>query len=137
MVNEKLREEIAKQGYENSIVYDTPSFDDSIVGVTDTGKVAYSYELMVEEYVRDDNPNYKELPSDEYYDRCTEAIEFIDYNTVRGTPYMASYGTTPVIIAFNPDTEKYYDMVSGDEFDLDAIDIKFDDKFKLMLEFEA
>ena len=136
MVNEKLREEIAKQGYENSIVYDMPSFDDSIVGVNDNGKVVYSYELMVDEYVRDDVPNYKDLPSDEYYDRCNEAIEFIDYNTVRGTPYMASYGTTPVIVAFNPDSETYYDMVSGNEFDLDTIVFKIEEKYQEMLAFE-
>lgn len=28
----------------------------------------------------------------------TEAIEFIDYNTIRSLPYMKKYGNPPVII---------------------------------------
>ena len=54
MVNEELRQKIADAGFTNSIVYDEPSFDNSIIGVDDNGKVVYSVELMMNEFVRDD-----------------------------------------------------------------------------------
>ena len=54
MVNEELRQKIADAGFTNSIVYDEPSFDNSIIGVDDNGKVVYSVELMMTEFVRED-----------------------------------------------------------------------------------
>ena len=54
MINEELRQKIADAGFTNSIVYDEPSFDNSIIGVDDNGKVVYSVELMMTEFVRED-----------------------------------------------------------------------------------
>lgn len=108
MVNEELRQKIADAGFTNSIVYDEPSFDNSIIGVDDNGKVVYSVELMMNEFVRDDEgdkyDNFESLSAEEqteYIDKRVEALEFIEYNTVRATPYMATYGITPVIIDYN------------------------------------
>ena len=69
MVNEELRQKIAAAGFTNSIVYDEPSFDNSIIGVDDNGKVVYSVELMMNEFVRDDEgdkyDNFESLSEEE------------------------------------------------------------------------
>ena len=69
MVNEELRQKIADAGFTNSIVYDEPSFDNSIIGVYDNGKVVYSVELMMNEFVRDDEgdkyDNFESLSEEE------------------------------------------------------------------------
>lgn len=142
MVNEELRQKIADAGFTNSIVYDEPSFDNSIIGVDDNGKVVYSVELMMNEFVRDDEgdkyDNFESLSEEEqteYIDKRVEALEFIEYNTVRATPYMATYGITPVIIDYNPAEDCYYDKVSGENYDLRKMDLKFDENYEEFLEY--
>ena len=61
---------------EDSIVFYNPSFDNSIIGVTTDDRVVYSFEKMVEELMNDDD--ISEI----------EAIEFIEYNTIRSLPYV-------------------------------------------------
>ena len=81
MINEKLREllgEIAEDG----LVYDNPSFDNSIIGTAD-GKVVYALDSMITEMMEDENISYE------------EAIEFIDYNTLRANPY---YENAPIVV---------------------------------------
>lgn len=136
MVNQNLREKIANEGYENSIVYDAPSFDDSIIGVDDNGKTIYAFPLMINEYIKNDvGDKYNKLTSDELCELEDEAIDFISYNTVRGTPYMASYGVTPVIVDYNPDNECYYDIISGEDYDLlNKVAMCIDDKFEEFVE---
>ena len=140
MVNEELRQKIADAGFTNSIVYDEPSFDNSIIGVDDNGKVVYSVELMMTEFVREDEgdkyDNFESLSAEEqteYIDKRVEALEFIEYNTVRATPYMATYGITPVILDYNPSED--YDKVSGENYDLDKIDWKIDEKYEEFLDY--
>ena len=142
MVNEELRQKIADAGFTNSIVYDEPSFDNSIIGVDDNGKVVYSVELMMNEFVRDDEgdkyddfESLSEEEQTEYIDKRVEALEFIEYNTVRATPYMATYGITPVIIDYNPAEACYYDKVSGENYDLRKMDLKFDENYEEFLEY--
>lgn len=79
-----IRELICEMGYENSIVFDNPDFDDAIIGITDDGSVVYDYDKMVESLAKQDN--ITEL----------EAIEFIDYNTLRTIPYIGEYA--PIIM---------------------------------------
>lgn len=69
------REILEEMGYEDSVVFDSPDFDDAIIGVTDEGRVAYSYDTMVEQLVKRDGMTGE------------EAVEFIDYNTIRAIPY--------------------------------------------------
>lgn len=94
MVKQNLRDKMCENEFENSIVYDCPSFDNSIIGIDVNGKTIYAYPLMVDEYVKDEYgnpmPTYpnEDLTEDEFYEKRTEAMEFIDYNTIRATPYM-------------------------------------------------
>ena len=51
------------------------SYDNSIVGVTTDGRVVYDFDKMVEELMQDEEWSYE------------EAVEWIDYNTIRSLPY--------------------------------------------------
>ena len=84
MIREDIREELIEKEYNDTILFENPSFDNSIVGYTEDGRVIYDYSLMVEEYASENN--------------CTdfEAIEFIDYNTLRALPYAGEFA--PIIM---------------------------------------
>jgi hypothetical protein len=70
-INEYIRSELS----EDTIVFDNPSFDNSIIGVTTDGQAVYDYDKMVEELMRDDDISEQ------------EAIDWIEYNTIRAIPY--------------------------------------------------
>lgn len=81
MFNNKVRELILDNDYEDVLIFENPSYDDAFIGITDDNRAAYDYDKMVEWLVREEDMTYE------------EAIEFIDYN--------ASYcsgGNYPVII---------------------------------------
>lgn len=84
MINKNIREELKEKEYNDTILFDNPSFDNSIVGYTEEGRVIYDYSLMVSEFAKENN--------------CTEfdAIEFIDYNTLRALPYAGEFA--PIIM---------------------------------------
>ena len=85
MINKELRELIAKSS-QDAVLFDNPSFDKSIVGISSEGGVIYKYELMIEELKNEDDISYE------------EAAEFIDYNTLRSLPYTTSVGIPPIIM---------------------------------------
>lgn len=74
MIDQNIRDVIAESD-ENSILFDNPSFDRSIVGMTSEGNVIYSFERMIKELANDDGIS------------DMDAIEFIEYNTIRALPY--------------------------------------------------
>lgn len=125
MVNEDLRKEISDNGYEDSIVLDCPSFDDSIIGITADGRTVYDYDRMAEEFVNDDYPevveeynelacNNEEISEDNrFFDLLQEAYEFIDYNTLRALPYMGA--CAPIVIALSPEDEEWHNAQDFDE----------------------
>jgi hypothetical protein len=67
-----------------AVVFDNPSFDGSIIGVTDDDCVVYDYNKMVEELAADDGMSLE------------DAADFISYNTIRAIPYAGAYA--PVIM---------------------------------------
>ena len=69
------REAIQEMGYEDSVVFDSPDFDEAIIGITDEGNVVYNYDTMVKSLVERDHMT------------DTEAAEFIDFNAARAIPY--------------------------------------------------
>ena len=78
------RELLVELGYEDSVVFENPDYDSAIIGVTeDDDRVVYDFDLMVKHLV--DTDGMTEL----------EAIEFIEYNTMRSLPYVEN---APVII---------------------------------------
>lgn len=79
-VNLQLRDELP----EDAIVFDNMSYDGSIIGVTTDDRVVYSYDKMVEELMQDEDWSYE------------DAVEWIDYNTIRALPYAGPNG--PIIM---------------------------------------
>lgn len=84
MVVKELRETIASFS-EDAVLFDNPSFDNSIIGISTEGGVVYNFDSMVEELMKDEDMTFE------------EAAEFIDYNTIRTIPYI-SIGNRPVIV---------------------------------------
>lgn len=88
MLNEQLRDRLSGEFCEEMILFDNPSFDNSIIGVS-VGQLGdravYSYDKMVSEYMEDNS--------------CSEedAVEFIDYNTIRSLDYLSDINK-PIII---------------------------------------
>lgn len=80
MVNSELRRKLPP----DSIVLDDESYDNSIIGVTLDGRIIYDYDLMIEELMQDDDCSME------------EAIDWIEYNTLRAIPYMGN--KAPVIV---------------------------------------
>jgi hypothetical protein len=60
------------------------SYDSSIVGVTTDGRVVYDYNKMIEELMQDEEWSYE------------DAVEWIEYNTIRSLPYGGPYA--PIIM---------------------------------------
>ena len=79
-----MRELLCDMGYEESIVFDNPSYDDAIIGVTTDGNVVYDFNLMVDSLMNHEGMNEP------------DAIEFIEYNTIRAIPYAGEFA--PVVM---------------------------------------
>lgn len=83
-VNEDIREML----YPDSVVFDNPAYDNSIIGTNiSSGAAVYSYERMIEEMMHDEGLSYE------------DACDFIDFNTVRSLPYANKFGTPPEIVS--------------------------------------
>lgn len=77
---DSLKEYLTANGFENSIVYVSPSYIDAVIGVSKTGKVVYDGDKVIKflcDLWKDD------FDTDE--DVETDAIEWISYNMSLGT----------------------------------------------------
>ena len=72
---------------EDSLKFESPSFDSAIIGVDYFGRLIYDYEQMVIEFMETNNVSYE------------EAVEFIDYNTLRSLGYYKD--NAPIILMTN------------------------------------
>jgi hypothetical protein len=79
--------EIRKLLPPDSIVFDNHSYDNSIIGVTLDGRAIYCFERMIEEFREDEDCDY------------LEAVEWIEYNTLRALPYIK--GKRPLVVYTN------------------------------------
>lgn len=68
----------------NSIIFDNPSFNSSIIGVSTDGRVVYDYNKMIKELSEKSNMSIE------------EAAEFIEYNTIGSLPSPSPY--FPIVI---------------------------------------
>ena len=74
---------------EDALKFESPSFDSAIIGVDYFGRLIYGYDKMITDLMETDNITEE------------EAIDFIDYNTIRSLPY---YGeNAPIIMIVNGD----------------------------------
>lgn len=74
-------------GYTNSIVFENPDYDAAIVGVSSDDRVIYDYDEMVACLMLEDDMTME------------EAMDFINYNTLRALPY-AGEGAPIVMYKF-------------------------------------
>ena len=79
-----INEDIRIQLDEEAIVFDNPSFDNAIIAVDQDGRAVYDYDLMVEELMRDEEWTME------------DAIEWIEYNTLRAIPYAGNMA--PIVV---------------------------------------
>ena len=79
------RELLCDRGLEDAVVFDSPDYDDAIIGVTHDDRVVYSYPAMVRILQERDEMTEE------------EAQEFIDYNTIRAIPYG---GENPPVVMY-------------------------------------
>ena len=79
-----LKEYLCELGYDDAVVLESPDYLSAVVGVSDDGRVIYSYTRMLEHLVLTDGMTYE------------EAAEFVDYNTIGALPYMGE--KKPIIL---------------------------------------
>ena len=77
--------EIRKRLPEGTIIFDNMSYDNSIIGTTLDGRAIYDYDLMVFELMNDEGWSSE------------DAIDWIDYNTLRSLGYYGSQA--PLVVA--------------------------------------
>ena len=86
MKNKDKLEEILED--ETVMVFDNYDYDSALIGYTDDYRAVYDYDLMVEYLVKEQGFSYE------------DAVEWIDYNTIRALPY---YGDKAPIIMYRLD----------------------------------
>ena len=62
------RERIENGGFEDVIIFDNPSYDDALIGVTTDNRAVYDYDKMIEWLVTNENMDYE------------ESVDFINWN---------------------------------------------------------
>lgn len=82
------RELLADLGFSDSIVFENPDYDAAIVGISSDDRVIYDYDEMIACLMLEDDMTIE------------EAMDFIDYNTLRALPY-AGDGAPIVMYKFN------------------------------------
>ena len=75
---DELYEYLKAQEHKETVFFVNPSFVKAITGITDSGQLIYDYNLMIAAAMEEEGWS------------CEEAVEWIDYNTLRSIPYMGS-----------------------------------------------
>jgi len=81
---EELKRWLMDHNFSDTVILESPDYFSAIIGISDDGRLVYSYRKMVDFLVDTDD-----MSED-------EAIEFIDYNTVNALPYMGE--KAPIIM---------------------------------------
>ena len=68
------------------VMFENPSYSTAVIGISDDDRLIYDYGKMIEFLMDEDG-------MDMY-----EAIEFIDFNTIRAIGYQSSLGKMPIIM---------------------------------------
>ena len=69
------REILNDLDYDHLLIFENPDYDDAMIGVSHDERVIYDYDKMVAHLMREDGMTME------------EAMEFIDFNTLRSLPY--------------------------------------------------
>lgn len=74
---------LIENGYEDVVIFENPSYEAAFIGVTHDNRAVYAYEKMVQNLMEEDGMSEE------------DAIEFIDYNTIRSLGYQPM---APIIV---------------------------------------
>lgn len=80
-------EEVCKYSKDQEIeikVFSNPSYENSIIGISYDNRVIYDYDLMIEDLMEEEDLSFE------------DALEFLEYNTLRALPYMGE--DAPIIL---------------------------------------
>ena len=81
---DEVKEYLCEHGWEETIVFENPDYASAFIGVSTDGRAVYNFDLMIGALMDEDGMEYD------------EAIEFIEYNTVRALPYIGEMAPTVV-----------------------------------------
>jgi len=73
---EDVRKLIEDYDYEDVVIFSNPNYASAFIGISEDDRAIYDYDKMVEHLM--DKDGLTDM----------EAIEFIDYNTIRALPYL-------------------------------------------------
>lgn len=76
MYMRSAEEKLLDYGYEGVKYLTNYSYDSALIGVTDDNRAVYDFGLMIEWLMTEEDFEYE------------EAIEWIEFNTIRAIPYM-------------------------------------------------
>lgn len=79
-----VREKLEEEGYQDVVIFENYSYDSAFIGVSSEGRAVYDFDLMVKWLM--DTEGFSE----------TDAIEWIEYNTLRALPYFD--GAAPIVL---------------------------------------
>lgn len=79
-----VKELIKDFGYEDVLIFSNPDYASAFIGMSDDNRAVYDFNLMVQHLVEVDDMGE------------IEAVEFIEYNTLRALPYFGD--NAPIII---------------------------------------
>lgn len=104
------RDLLNELGHEDAVVFENPDYDSAIIGVDEDDRVIYDFGLMVEHLMEKDGMTYE------------DAVEFIEYNTIRALPYFPNH---PIVMF--PISDYYEDYEEPDDdkpYEFDAKKVK-------------
>ena len=79
-----VKELIADYEYDDVIIFSNPDYASAFIGISEDNRAVYDYNKMIEFLMNKDKMT------------DIEAIEFIEYNTIRSLPYFGE--NTPIIV---------------------------------------
>lgn len=87
----KKRRDFLTENYgDDVILFDNPSFDSAIIGVTHDNRAVYDYDEMIDSLAKE----YM-AEGETTEEAVTMAIEWIEFNTLRSLPYVSN---GPVVV---------------------------------------
>ena len=78
------KEILSDMGYDHSIIFTNPDYDDAIIGVSHDDRVIYDYDKMIAHLM-----DHEDMTDE-------EAADYISYNTIRSIPYAGEYA--PIVM---------------------------------------
>lgn len=70
-----VKELIMDYGYDKVLIFENPDYANAFIGLTNDNRVVYDFDKMIEHLMI------------KYEMTDIEAVEFIEYNTIRSLPY--------------------------------------------------